>query len=302
MKSYLLICLLVFTVCLSAAEYDRILSEINALANANPQYAQIFDIGKNDQNNTIYGIRLENAAFETETAKPNQLLMGVHHGNERHSGYLCTKAAQKLVDIMKNPNHPNYKAVSGVVMYVVPVLNISGFNANRRTEQDRGGRYLDSNRDYPDPCGGNAYFQLLSTQNIANFVERYNIVSAITVHGYIGTFTFPWGTYTSNTHTLDHSLYENIGRSCCQINGYRTGTHTDVIYPTVGAFEDWAYHKHGIWTMLLELANSPNLDRDADASVKFFTLTPAQRSGKNQHTGKCNNDMVSIAAEDQGRP
>ena len=92
--------------------------------------------------------------------------------------------------------------------------------------------------------------------------------------------------YTSNTKTADHRIYDMIGKECCKINNYRTGTHADVIYPATGAFEDWCYNAHGIWTMLLELAHSADLEKDAEAVVKFFTLVPGERSKSHKHPGK----------------
>jgi len=297
---YLLIILFVLGSFVSAAEYDNILAEIRKIADENSQFVQMMDIGKNDQGNFIHGLRFENPSVFVKEGKAAHLLVGTHHGNERLSAYLCTKAAQKLVNIFKNANHKHHKAMSSMVIYVVPVLNIGGFNANRRSERDRSGRYHDPNRDYPDPCQPNSYFKLASTQNLADFVERFNIVGALTVHGYIGTLTFPWGTYTNKTQTFDHDFYSYVAKSCASVNNYRTGTHADAIYPTAGAFEDWCYHKHGTWTLLLELAHSPNLDRDADATLQFFTMLPSDKSTKNQHAGKC--FATSAKKVDKGRP
>ena len=269
-----------------SAEYDKIISSLTNLVDNNAEIVQWMDIGKNDQNQDIRGVKIENAMFKVDEEKKNYLLVGTHHGNERQSAYLCVEAAEMMVSILKNRNHEHYARLSASVIYVVPVLNIGGFNPYSRQERDKNGYSHDPNRDYPDPCDNNSYFKLMSTQNIANFVERNNILGAVTVHGYIGTFTYPWGMYTSNTKTADHRIYDMIGKECCKINNYRTGTHSDVIYPATGAFEDWCYNAHGVWTMLLELAHSANLEKDAAAVVKFFTLVPGERSKSHKHPGK----------------
>ncbi|WP_372370903.1 M14 family zinc carboxypeptidase [Candidatus Uabimicrobium sp. HlEnr_7] len=283
---HLLIASLIFCVSVWSAEYDKIIDGLTKIVDNNTELVQWMDIGKNDQGQDIRGVKIHNPSAKIDGEKRNHLLVGTHHGNERQSAYLCVEAVKVMVEALKDPNHEYHAKLSSYVIYVVPVLNIGGFNAYSRSERDKNGYSHDPNRDYPDPCESNSYFKLMSTQNIANFVERHNILGAVTVHGYIGTFTYPWGMYTSNTKTADHRIYDMIGKECCKINNYRTGTHADVIYPATGAFEDWCYNAHGIWTMLLELSRSANLEKDAQAVAKYFTLVPAERSKSHKHPGK----------------
>lgn len=286
---------------LSAQEYTRITTAMNQLIAANPGYVTSMEIGKNSQNQSIYGMRIENTSFQTEDGtKIPQLLVGVHHGNERNTADLCITFGKNVVAIMKNTADPQYTAISRCVFYVVPVLNISGFNANRRTETSASGALVDPNRDYQDVCVYATYFRLASTQNLANFIQQYNIVGAVTAHGYIGTFTYPWGIYTSNTKTLDNAFYQTIAGKSVVHNNYRIGTHSDIIYPAVGSFEDWAYYKWGTWTMLIELSSSANLENDSKCLIAYFSLVPAQRSTQNQHTGTCT--QTREGEEIEGRP
>lgn len=270
-----------------SAEYDRILSEMNKILDSDPSYTQMFDIGKNDQGDTIYGLRVENPNYQEPDARIAHLLVGVHHGNERNTSDMCVLFVKNLIKIYKDAQHPHNKSLSRCTFYVVPVLNIGGFNSSRRSERNASGSYVDPNRDYPDACVHNTYFQLASVRNLVAFVEKYDIVGSVTAHGYIGTFTYPWGIYTSNTKTLDHSFYNTAAAQSVKANGYRIGTHSDVIYPASGSYEDWAYHKHGVWTMLLELASSANLEKDSQCVLTYFALLPTARSSQHQHTGTC---------------
>ncbi len=294
-RIFIVLCLLAVT--LQAAEYDRILQAMNTIVNTDSVYAQMMDIGKNDAGNTIYGLRLENPNYSYSGGKINNLAVGVHHGNERTTADVSILFAKKIIAKFKDPTCAEYKALSRCVFYVIPVLNIPGFNANSRYEKG-----LDPNRDYQDPCVSNKYAQLASTRNLSYFIEQHNIVAAVTSHGYVGTFTFPWGIYTSNTHTADHAFYTSIANQAVKANSYRTGTHTDLIYAASGAFEDWAYHKFGIWTMLLEQKSSPNQENDANCLVIYFSLTPDQRSTNHTHpAGNCRSTLM-YAEEETGRP
>lgn len=278
-----------------ATKYDTMLENMKQLANSYPEYVQLMDIGKNDQNMTIYGLKVENNQYSLDRAKTPQLLVGCHHGNEYHSADVCITFTKQLVAIFNNTQDALYKNLSRSVFYVIPVLNISGYNSNSRYEKGPSGSY-DPNRDYPDPCESNRYFQLASIRNLANFVERYGIVGAVTAHGYVGTLTYPWGIYTSNYNTKDNAKFSEMAKFAVEANGYRTGTHGAIVYPASGAFEDWAYHAHGIWVMLIEHKRSPNLDKDALCLLRYFSVVPTARSS--QHVHEANNCRAKFEAFD----
>ena len=284
----------------SASKYDTMLQKINQLVDKYPQYIQLIDIGKNDQQNTIYGMKIENRSYQTKgDAKINQLLVGVHHGNEGLSADVCLTFTEKLIKSIRELKTSRDKALAHSIFYVIPVLNISGYNRNYRRETDKNGRDLDPNRDYPDPCAHNTYFQLASIRDLAQFVDRYNIVGCVTVHGYIGTFTFPWGIYTKDTTTKDDAFFKQVARKSVKANGYRIGTHADAIYPASGAFEDWAYNQYGVWTMLLELRRGANLNKDSECLLTFFSLVPDQRSKQHKHNpANCESGRI----DGPGRP
>ena len=266
--------------------YERVVANMNQIAAQNPNLVQTFSIGDNDQGKAIIGLKIGTAATNGAT-KPNHLVVATHHGNEGLSVDVAMQFIKELLAAHQNPASSYHAMADGAMFYIIPVLNVSGYNANRREESSRFGNTLDSNRDYPDPCGTDETLQLASTRHLAEFIDAQQIIGAVTIHGYIGVFTYPWGTYTTQSHTLDHATFNSMAQQAIAVNHYGTGTHGDAIYPTVGAFEDWAYYEHGIWVMLLEIANNPNVQKDAQALMTYFTKVPAQRSIQHTHTGRC---------------
>jgi carboxypeptidase T len=279
----------------NAAPYDDSVARLDRLVDAHPELVTPMDIGTNDQGVLIRGVRIEGSEARGMT-KPKHLVVGTHHGNEQLSAEVAHSFAERLVAALEDPNAPFHAELSKSVYYVIPVLNVSGFNAGRREESSRTGRTMDPNRDYPDPCTTDQPYQLASTGHLADFVGREEIVAAVTIHGYIGTFTYPWGIFTTNTHTPDHTAFQAMSREVVAVNRYSTGTHADAIYPTAGAFEDWAYFEHGVWVMLLEIANRPNVARDADSLLKYFAVAPETRSTQHTHVGRCTNVPLTIIA------
>jgi hypothetical protein len=254
--------------------YETEVAHIKAVQAAHADKVALFVLGKNDQGDDILGLRI---GQEGAGALPF-LVVATHHGDE---GQVVDVTNAMIDDLVA-------AAPANAVYYVIPVLNISGYNADRREESFRGGGTVDANRDYPDPCRGtDAPFQLYSTKALADFVAAKNIVAAVTLHGYNGSLTYPWGTYTTEPLTPDNATFAPLVEQAAQVSGYQTGTHGQILYPTVGAFEDWAYYEYGVWVTLLEMSDGADPARDAKSLETYFANVPHARSAHHEHTGQC---------------
>ncbi len=234
-----------------------------------------FTLGKNDEGSDLYGYVYDS---QGSGEKVNHLVVAAHHGNEILSADLAYEFIKSLAT-KKN-------SFKGSRIYIIPVLNKSGYNKKEREEVAAGVSH-DPNRDYPDPCVNKKDFKLKSTSLLARFVEEKKIVGAITIHGYYGSLTYPWGIYTDNYRSLDHDIFELKAQKAVSYNSYTTGTHADILYPAGGAFEDWAYFEHGVWSLLVELENNPNLDDDVKMLYSSIESFPNTRSRDHRHLGNC---------------
>lgn len=284
-KKILALLSLIFTLSAHATDYDKIVARLQDVSKK--PHTALFSLGKNDQGIDILGVVIGDPAV----AKTKHLIVGTHHGNER--------AAAELPFLFIDRILADYN--QDVLFYVIPVLNISGYNVSRREETGSDQKTHDPNRDYEDACDTKHDFQLKSTSLIADFIGRENVIAAVTLHGYVGSFTYPWGTFVKPYETLDESLMADLGKKSIAFNNYKTGTHGDIVYPAAGAFEDWAYLKHGVWSYLLEI-RSPysDLKKDAAALVEFFKRAPTERSS---HVGQKVNCVEHILkAAEKSRP
>ena len=270
---------------ISATNYERIVQEMQELHANSPDFVQMVTLGQNDQEDDIWGLRIERP--QTQKEKIAHLLVGTHHGNEWDAAPMSMAFARKVLAILEGEPSAYGEVVANGIYYVFPVLNVSGYNRRYRMEQDAAGIWHDSNRDYPDPCVDNKHFKLQSIALLANFVDVMEIVSAVSIHGYIGTFTYPWGFFTKGPETPDHDIYHSLLSYAAEVNQYRVGNHKDVIYPATGSFEDWAYHDHGVWVALLEMDRNPDYTADVESLIRFFTAAPRERSLDHAHYGQC---------------
>lgn len=276
------------------AAYDQVRTKLERVTAENPDLVSRIVIGMNDQGVEIEGIRIGAHSYVRNDAV-HHLVVGAHHGNEQKSVDVALAFIDEIITA-KRVGAGLDRKLDAAVFHVIPVLNIGGYNANRRQEIARSGRSYDPNRDYPDPCGNASTFNLASTDALAKYTIAEDITGAVTIHGYIGTFTYPWGTYTNQTSTPDNSVFDAVTSEAARINSYRAGTHADVIYPTAGAYEDWAYHSLGVWVALLEIKNNPNVVKDAQAMVAYFARLPEERSQFHEHLGNCRKAIGPVLA------
>ncbi|MCM0606630.1 MAG: hypothetical protein KA715_11115 [Xanthomonadaceae bacterium] len=255
-----------------------------------PKTVQTFTLGKSDSGEDIVGVKIGSGEI------PN-LVVGTHHGNEYGSTEVALAFAESVAD--KPLNHQT--------MYVIPVLNIPGYNSRSRHEMANG-RYHDANRDYPSPCGTDGPFNLKSTLALADFVREKGIVGSATLHTYTGAALYPWGISTHDVKTEYDELFIELTKTATAHSGYQFGNSTDLLYPADGTFEDYAFMEHGVWSILFELgySHSPSqadidkmIERNVPGLRDMFTSMPSERAEKHAFTGKCEARMLGLDRRDE---
>jgi predicted deacylase len=258
--------------------YDDVVIQMEQIAKDYPAQVQVFTLGMNDQGLAIKGLKIGNGAT-------NSLVVATHHGNEYGSTEVGIGFAKYIA---KSP-------IKDQTVWIIPVLNISGFNKNLR-EEKKATASLDPNRDYPGPCMYGKTFQLRSTSALAQFLVDKNIVISATLHTYSAMVVYPWGISTHDLSTPHDHDYKKLVSAATIESGYQTGNNTELLYPADGTFEDYAYWKHGIWSLLFELGFSHNPDPQAVLNMvnsnnpgikRFLETAPKERVTDHDFKGKC---------------
>ena len=198
--------------------------------------------------------------------------------------------------------------IEGQTIYVIPVLNISGYNNRQREERDSKGTSYDPNRNYPSPCGTEGPFTLKSTKAVADFIARENIVSSATLHTYYPAVVYPWGISTRDLETPYTNEFKQIVSDATVESRYQVGNSTEVIYPADGTYEDYAFMQHGVWSILFELgySHSPS-ESDIKNMIavnlpglrRMFENAPKVRAANHSFTGKCDHRLRSLDRHDE---
>jgi carboxypeptidase T len=262
----------------AATKYEAVQSYLREIVANNPGNAEIFELGISDSGARIEGLKIGNG--ETPT-----IVVGTHHGNEYGSTEVAKATAAELA---ANP-------IPGLTTYVIPVLNVGGYNRGQRWEQ-AGGRSHDPNRDYPGPCGTDGPWNLKSTRALANFIEAKEIVTSATLHTYFPAVVYPWGLSSRDLSTRYDDLFRQLVGWATQESGYQTGNSTEVVYAADGTYEDYAFWKTGVWSLLFELGytHSPNPTQvkemirvNVPGIRRFLDRAPRVRAESHDFTGRC---------------
>ncbi len=268
----------------SPTNYEKVTTTLQQIAQQNPANAKVITIGVNDQGTPIQALQIGNGEVAS-------LIVGTHHGNEYGSTAVALGVADALA---KAP-------VAGQTVFVVPVLNITGYNRGSRNESGIAGSQ-DANRDYTGPCKSGATFRLKSTKALADFIDTRNVQISATLHTYWPAVVYPWGISTHDLSTPYDNQYKQLVQNATVESRYQTGNNTEVLYAADGTFEDYAYWKHGIWSLLFELGFSHSPDPTAiknmvDVNIpgirRFLETSPKARVADHAFKGRCDVGVMS---------
>ncbi len=258
--------------------YKGAVDFITKIAQSYPQTAQLFTLGYSNSGVEIKGIKVG-------TGSIHNLIVGAHHGNEYGSTEVALHFAESVA---KNPIHDQ-------TIFVVPVLNIDGYNKRSRYETVNG-KSIDANRDYPGPCGTNGPFHSNATKALADLLAKESIVASATIHTYWPAAVYPWGLSSHDLDTPYTPIFMNMVKEATSTSSYQIGNSADIVYPADGTFEDYAFWKHGVWSILFEAGHthSPNMgdlnqlvNENVPGLRKMFETAPKKVADDHDFKGQC---------------
>lgn len=274
----------------AARSYAEVKSFLQNLAAKYPETTQLFTLGTSDSGEAIVGVKVGNGPTKN-------LVVGTHHGNEYGSTEVAKAFAASVAEA----------PIKGQTVFVVPVLNISGYNSGNRYERTNKGSF-DPNRDYPGPCGTEGPFHLKSTNALAQFLEREQIVASATLHTFYPAVVYPWGLSSHDLSTPYDDLFKMLVTAATVESKYPTGNSTELIYAADGTFEDYAYWKHGVWSILFELGRSHSPSQGAVEEMKKVNVpglrrmleqAPLARAERHDFTGRCDVRLKAFDRHDE---
>ena len=256
--------------------YADIMAQLDAIAAAHPQLAQVLSVGTSAEGRDIKAIRISG----TPTVKPGVLITGCQHARE----WISPMTAMFIVDALVNgyASDPEIQQLLLTIeFYIIPIVNPDGYvyswgpdrfwRKNRNLNFD-GTVGVDLNRNWaigfagegtsPDP-GSDVYpgvkaFSEPETLALYSFViARPTIRACLDLHSYSQIVLQPWS--HTNDRPATYPCIDEIGdaMSTCihDVHGehYPHASGSGVIYLAGGTIHDWMFGDQGMLAYNIEL-------------------------------------------------
>jgi hypothetical protein len=175
------------------------------------------------------------------------LLVGTHHGDEGSSA----EATLAHVDSLLRGSADVRDLLGRYAFYVLPVLNVDGYEASPPTRENANG--VDINRDYAYPERGEpSSFKERETQLLKGLQDQVGFRAALTYHSGTTSVLWPW-CYTA-TPAADDARLSSVGAKTAQAMGFGTYSASYFDYPTQGEYIDYAYMKSKTLAFTVEVS------------------------------------------------
>ena len=113
--------------------YALAIEKMKELNKQHPDISQLINLGKNDEGVDIIGMRVSTTPRVIDNRKIGQLVVATHHGNEGKSTTLALYFLARLLRRFESGQLYTHN-LGAMEWTIIPVLNVSGFNANSRHE------------------------------------------------------------------------------------------------------------------------------------------------------------------------
>lgn len=226
--------------------------DLQKLAEAHPDLARLYSIGKSVLGQDIWCIEITN--FSRAEPKPVIYLDGSHHGNEQLAMELCYVFAVFLLEEYKT-NETARNLVDKRHFYITPLINPDGNAADLRYNI----HLVDLNRNYPYEWNGDGDLLGLSSpgsepevQANMGIIQKINPDLYITFHTGTTVVIYPWG-WTPDPPP-DEQVYIRLCDEIQNLTGLEYGQiNSPAMYPAFGTSLDWTYGALGIISYCIEV-------------------------------------------------
>lgn len=243
-----------------------------------------------DYQHEVWMLKISDNVTESED-EPAVYYFGAHHAREPISTEVVMGVINHLVEGYNNDDEIT-SMINEAEIYLVPIVNPDGhevvldqLNTNWRkniSDNDENGILdynsgspdgVDPNRNYAWEWGGDGSsgdltaetyrgleaFSEPETQAIRDLLANHHFTSGISYHSYSELVLWPYA-YSESAVAPDHEALEELGNEMALTipkivgSGNYTPDQANDLYPAAGVTGDYCYGEHGIFHILIELA------------------------------------------------
>jgi predicted deacylase len=254
---------------------DELYAAMDDLVKNNPKLVSMEVYGKSVEGRDLRALKISSGG----AGKPEMLFSANIHAQELAGAEFCMALLKKFAEgYGKDCNVTSL--LDSVDVYVIPSINPDGDRKAGLTQARSGftgfirknKNDIDLNRNFPFPAdapgrlndsAGSTKKWMMSyrgkeplsepeTKALIAFIEKHKFIISMNYHTTGGMIMYPPGTFPDKTP--DSDLFEKIAKEyqALQFDKYKVRPEID-LYPTIGALDDYIYHRYGILAFTIEI-------------------------------------------------
>lgn len=231
-------------------DYTAMTQELQDLANAHADIAELSSIGKSTEGRNLWMMRITGQIGQ-DSRKPKLLYIANMHGDEVIGRELSIHHIRRLLtDYGSDERITNL--VNNADLYIMPSMNPDGFERGQRASA----RGVDLNRDFPDFTSDNQdnpNGRAIETAAVMSLHQQHHFISAVNFHGGTVCFNLPWDTKPNspaNQKFGDDAVLWKMGRAWADTNRTMYSntefdhglTYGYEWYEVDGGMQDWSIY------------------------------------------------------------
>lgn len=179
--------------------YAVYLEMMRGFASRYPQICRLDTIGFSVENRLILCLKISDSV-DQEEAEPGFFYSSSIHGDELTGFVLMLRLADYLLSRYGQDGEVT-RLLDEVQLYINPLANPDGTYGESETDVSGSVRYnarfVDLNRNYPDPWKGDISLEAENRAMIA-YMERIGFAMSVNLHGGSDVLNFPWDSFRSS--------------------------------------------------------------------------------------------------------
>jgi len=307
---------------------EELYAEMDELAKNYPALVKLEVYGKSGEGRELRALKISSGPGD----KAEILFSGNIHAQELAGAEFCMALIRKLV-LGYGKDCQLTALLDQADVWVIPSLNPDGnFKASKRQAQigatgfvRKNKNRIDLNRNFPYPADapkrlndsagsdkvwmtcyrGKLPLSETETRDFIAFLEKHKFIISQNYHTTGGFIMYPPGTFPERT--ADDPLFEKIAKEyqSLMFDQYKVFPEID-LYPTIGAMDDYIYHRYGILGFAIEVGKRAGtrmlVSHNGTISPVFWTYNVYRLDTENANLMPGALNMVKWAIELKKHP
>ena len=230
-------------------DYKKVEEELKQIAAQFPDIAKLETYGTTEDGHTLYVLKVSDNV-QIDEDEPELMITSATHGDE----IITVEVEMELIKSLLQNYEKDVrlsKMLKEKEIFFIPMVNPQGYSQRDRYANNN----TDPNRDYPYPGDENKK-SVDCIDALRTWFHSRDIKGSIDLHAYGKLIMFPWA-YTKSSPPRDDEInFQYLTNSMAEINKYKAGQISKIIYVAKGSSADYYYWKNKTLALGIELSSS----------------------------------------------